>query len=188
MTQTKKKSSLKKKETKTKTKSKTSTKNKQGNQNNQNNKSNRNKQVKLCSTCTIIKKNSANNLYSLNNENWKMFPENIPILGRKQGSQKELIDIGKEYAGCLVYYFASKQKHKNTLTEFPKSYKDSQNNGLVKLDNSGKAFINLDCPQPYKEDGISYINHLHFIISNKSMTQWGPKLGTQAIVCSVQKK
>lgn len=144
--------------------------------------------AKLCSTCTIVKKNKNNHLYSLNNENWKMFPENIPILGRKHGSQKQLIDVGKEYGGCLLYYFASKQKHTNKLTEFPKSYKDSQNNGLVKLDMSGCAYIHLDCPQPYKEDNISYVSHIHFLISDKSMTHWRPKLGTQSIVCDITKQ
>ena len=145
-------------------------------------------QAKICSTCDVIKINSDGNMYSLNNENWKMFPENIPILGRTNGTQTILIDLGKTYSNCLLYYFASKQIHTNKLTEFPKAYQGSNNNGLVKLDINGKAHIFLDCPQPYKEDGNSYISHVHFIVSDKSMKKWTQKLGTQAIVCEISKK
>ena len=145
-------------------------------------------QYKICSTCTEVKKTNSQNIYSLNNENWKMFPENIPILGRTHGTQKELIDIGKQYSNCLLYYFASRQKDTDKIIEFPKAYQNSNNNGLVKLDANGKAYVHLDCPQPYKEDGVSYLSHFHFIVSNKTMTQWSHKLGTQAIICKVDKK
>ena len=142
----------------------------------------------ICSTCDVVKTNKNGDLFSLNNENWKMFPENIPILGRTSGTQKIQIDIGKKYANCLLYYFASKQMHNNLLTEFPKSYQGSNNNGLVKLDLNGKSCVYLDCPQPYKEDGNSYVSHLHFIVSDKSMKKWDTKLGIQAIVCNISKK
>ena len=140
----------------------------------------------LCDTCTNVKLIDKN-LFTKNNESWHMFPHHLPILGRKNGSQSTKIKFNKKYSNCLVYYWGSKNMIYNLNIEYPNSYKHSDNNGLVKLDDKGEATIFLDCPQPYKEDNISYMNHIHMLVSNKKMDSWSDNLFTQNILCNIGK-
>ncbi len=142
---------------------------------------------KLCDTCENIKVKD-NKIMTKNNGSWELFPHHLPILGRTNGSQKTLIDLGKKHANCLIYYWAAKNMIYNLNIQYPDSYKNSDNNGLVKLDNEGKAHIYLDCPQPYKEDNISYMNHIHILVSNKAMTKWNNNFYTQNVLCNIDKK
>ena len=76
-------------------------------------------QAKICSTCDVIKTNSDGNMYSLNNENWKMFQKISQFQGVTNGTQTILIDLGKTYSNCLLYYFASKQIHFQQINRIP---------------------------------------------------------------------
>ena len=149
--------------------------------------------IKLCDTCLKVKVVDGN-LMSRNNESWKTFPHHLPILGRKSGSQTANINLGKKNANCLVYYFGAKTSSSILQGKYPDSYKDSTNNGLVKLDNKGKACIKLDCPMPYKDSNFTktgkqtYMSHIHMLVSNSSMTKWNDKLYTQNVLCEITKK
>ena len=149
--------------------------------------------IKLCDTCLKVKVVDGN-LMSKNNESWKMFPHHLPVLGRKSGSQTANINLGKKNANCLVYYFGSKTSNSILQGKYPDSYQDSTNNGLVKLDNKGKACIKLDCPMPYKDSNFNktgkqtYMSHIHMLVSNSSMTKWNDKLYTQNVLCEITKK
>ena len=105
---------------------------------------------KLCDTCISVKSKNGN-LFSKSEESWRDFPYPLPILGRNDGSQTLDLDFGSKCKGRLVYYFASKQKESIYHSKYPLGYKNSANNGLVKLDKNGKATIKLDCPQHYKD-------------------------------------
>ena len=72
--------------------------------------------------------------------------------------------------------------------EYPDSYIDSMNNGLMKLDNSGKCRVSVNCPQPYKDKGISYMSHIHMLVSDKKMTRWNKGIYTQNVLCEINKK
>ena len=139
---------------------------------------------RLCDTCNDIKIVNGN-IMSHNNEQWKHFPHHLPVLGRKNGVLKTTIDLGKEKKNRLVYYFASKDKFTPENLEYPDAYDKSPNNGLVFLDAAGKACVYLDCPQPYKEQGVSYMSHIHLLVSNSKMTQWEDGLITQGILCKI---
>ena len=143
---------------------------------------------KLCDTCNKIQINPETyNITSHNNERWQMFPYPLPILNRKSGSQITDIDFGKEKRGRLVYFWGSHPKEVDIPVSYPNPYEDSDNSGLVFLDNNGKATITHDCPQTYSDLGISYMSHLHFLISNKNNTKWEDRIYTQGILCSVDK-
>ena len=139
---------------------------------------------RLCDTCNDIKIVNGNIMYH-NNEQWKHFPHNLPVLGRKNGVLKTTIDLGKKKKNRLVYYFASKDKFTNKNLEYPDAYDKSPNNGLVFLDAEGKACVYLDCPQPYKEQGVSYMSHIHLLVSDPKMKQWEDNLITQGILCKI---
>ena len=122
---------------------------------------------KLCDTCNNIRVNPNNhNISSRNEEKWIYFPFPLPILNRQSGNQKTEIDFGPEKRNRLVYFWGSYDKELNTPVEFPSPYEDSDNNGLVFLNEHGKATIKHNCPQLYKEDGQAYMPHLHFLIAS----------------------
>lgn len=149
--------------------------------------------IKLCNTCFDVKNKNDFIYLSENEENWKEFPYHLPILGRTKGSQKVNINFGKQKSNRLVYYFSSKPKLSIFHTMYPKSYENSDNFGLVKLDENGSATVHLDCPQPYfdknydKVGNQAYLSHIHMLISNSDMSKWEDKLYTQNILCKVNK-
>ena len=143
---------------------------------------------KLCDTCENIKINQNNyNITSRNEEKWIYFPFPLPVLNRQSGTQTTQIDFGPDKRNRLVYFWGSYDKESNFPVKFPSPYADSDNNGLVFLDDFGKATIKHNCPQLYKEEGQSYIPHLHFLISNKKNSRWEDRIYTQGILCSVLK-
>ena len=42
--------------------------------------------------------------------------------------------------------------------------------------------------QPYKDKNISYISHIHILVSNKNMTRWNKNIYTQNVLCKINKK
>tara|TARA_B100000575_G_scaffold294616_1_gene312236 strand:+ start:1419 stop:2363 length:945 start_codon:yes stop_codon:yes gene_type:complete len=150
---------------------------------------------KLCDTCfKVNKNNNNNNLISLCSESWKEFPYHIPILGRKEGSQEVHIDLGNKYKNRLIYFFGAKISTINLHSEYPKSYKNTNNYGLQFLDKNGKCTVKLNCPVLYKDTKMkgkgkeTYMNHIHILVSNKDNTKWEDKLFTQNVLCCVNKK
>ena len=50
-----------------------------------------------------------------------------------------------------LYYFAAGSHNSVLHGKYPKSYKNTTNTGLVKLDKYGRAQVKLDCPMSYKD-------------------------------------
>jgi len=142
---------------------------------------------KLCDTCINVEKKGLN-LFTENDEKWVNFPHPLPILGLREGTQELEIDVGKKYANHLIYYWGSKDMFNNLNLEYPDSYINSMNNGLMRLDNNGKCLVNVDCPQPYKDQGISYMSHIHILVSDKKMTKWNTNIFTQNVLCNITKR
>ena len=148
---------------------------------------------KLCDTCISVKSKNGN-LFSKSEESWKDFPYPLPILGRNSGSQTVEVDFGSKCKDRLLYFFASKQKESIHHSKYPLGYKNSANNGLVKLDKNGRATIKLDCPQHYKDKHFfknckqGYMSHVHMLLSNNKMDKWLNKLYTQSVLCTIEKK
>lgn len=142
---------------------------------------------KLCDTCDNVKLKGLN-LFSENNEEWNNFPHHLPILGVREGSQEIQIDLGKNDGNCLIYYWGSREMFDNLNLEYPDSYINSMNSGLMKLDANGKCRVFVNCPQPYKDKGISYMSHIHILVSDKKMSCWKKGMYTQNILCEINRK
>jgi rhodanese-related sulfurtransferase len=153
----------------------------------------KNPTIKLCDTCLNVKIVDGN-IMSRNKESWKNFPYHLPVLGRTSGPQSVNINLGKKHANCLIYYFGAKTSSNILHGQYPESYKNSSNSGLVKLDKNGKCVIHLDCPMSYKDTDFdkvgkqTYMSHIHLLVSDKSMTKWNDNLYTQNVLCHVNKK
>lgn len=140
----------------------------------------------LCSTCTVIKEDKYRNLFSDNKEDLTDFPGIIPGFNTK-GTEQILLELGKKYSNRLIYFISSDTRNNNLLLKYPDSYKNSKNFGLAKLDMNGKVKLSINCPQPYKEKGISYASHIHILISNKAMNSWLDNFITVSVICKVDK-
>ena len=140
----------------------------------------------ICSTCNIIKIDKNYNLYSENKEDLTKLPGIIPSFNKK-GTEKILLELGKKYSNRLIYYISSNTRTNNLLLKYPDSYKNSENYGLGKLDMNGKVKLFINCPQPYKEKGISYVSHIHILISNKAMNGWLDDSLSVSVICKIDK-
>lgn len=141
---------------------------------------------KLCDTCNKVKLNGLN-IFSENNEKWNNFPHPLPILGKREGTQEIEINMGKSHSNCLIYWWGTKEMFQNLNLEYPDSYLDSTNNGLIKLDENGKCNVSVNCPQPYKDKGVSYMSHIHILVSDKKLSRWKPNIYTQNVLCNIEK-
>tara|TARA_B110000285_G_C15030831_1_gene566657 strand:- start:304 stop:1101 length:798 start_codon:yes stop_codon:yes gene_type:complete len=141
---------------------------------------------KLCDTCNKVELKGLN-LFSENNEEWNNFPHPLPILGKREGSQNIEIDMGKVNSNCLIYWWGTQSMFQNLNLEYPDSYINSMNNGLMKLDSNGKCTISVNCPQPYKDKGVSYMSHIHILVSNKKIDKWKKNIHTQNVLCKIDK-
>ena len=142
---------------------------------------------KLCDTCENVQKKGLN-LFSENDEEWNNFPHHLPILGERHGIQNVEIDMGQKHGNCLIYWWGSRTMFENLNLEYPDSYINSMNSGLMKLNSSGKCTISVNCPQPYKDKGVSYMSHIHILVSDKKMTRWNKGIYTQNVLCEINKK
>jgi len=144
---------------------------------------------KLCPSCKDVKTDKDHQLYSVVNKDCSKTGENIPLFDKQTtGNEKVHVNLGKQHANCLIYYFASQKKNEEGFVHLPKSYQNTSNNGLKKLDMNGSAIITLDCPQHYQENGKSYMSHVHILVSDKNMTSWKNKLISIGVHCNVSKK
>jgi hypothetical protein len=149
----------------------------------------------LCDTCLTVEHNALGSMFSKNEENWKDFPFNIPILGSKIGDQTVDIDLGKKHRNKLIYYFAARPSLMHVGKQYPDVYNNSSNNGLMILDNNGKCKIHMNCPIQYKDDAPKgynnnkqgYATHVHIIISDSKLNKWDDLMFTQSILCKIDK-
>lgn len=121
-------------------------------------------------------------------------PDCSPDLQEKKPKDANLhdtIDLGVKFANRVIFYFATHPKNieKCDITlHASKAYGDLSNQGLAITNSKGVAKVSVKCPQAYREEGNTYISHIHFIVSNKRRNNWIPKMKTQRVSCNVSHK
>ena len=118
-------------------------------------------------------------------------PECTPDLKAKNPKNANLhdkIELGEKYANRTIFFFAAHPKNEkdcDIILHASKAYGDLSNQGIAITNSKGIAEFSVRCPQGYKEEGNTYISHIHFIVSNKNKTRWIPKMKTQRVSCNV---
>ena len=115
----------------------------------------------------------------------------IKLAHPPKSNQFVKIKLGPKYANRYVLYYASKNSNITKIEavrDAGTAYSQFENRGVSKTDLNGEATLKMRCPQIYKEEGVSYFSHVHFIISNKEKTAWINELKTQTVVCDVTHK
>lgn len=160
---------------------------------------------KICLTCKKVDNLKNNVTYKIikKEQNWRIkaglksiFPNNnIPnlktIKEKKPANydQTNTLQLGKTHKNKYMLYFASNlNSNCNTIHSAEKSYKNTSNIGISKLDKNGDGKIYLRCPNIYYENGKTYYPHYHFILTNNENTKWIYKLYAKVIICKVSKK
>jgi hypothetical protein len=97
------------------------------------------------------------------------------------------VNIDKEESDKWLFYWASDPQESYTLINDPKTaYNNEDNHGLIKLNKDGEAKIELNCPQPYKVDKITYPRHVHYTLEKDG--EWDEKIRTYIITCELNLK
>ena len=97
------------------------------------------------------------------------------------------IDIKEKEKRWVFYWAAMPNKDKIKKIKSPeKAYQNEQNSGLVQTDDEGKATLILNCPQPYKVDGITYPRHVHYTTTTDENV-WSEDVRTITVYCHLDK-
>ena len=97
------------------------------------------------------------------------------------------VKIDDEEPEKWLFYWASDPQESYTLINDPKTaYNNEDNHGLIKLNKDGEANIELNCPQPYKVDKITYPRHVHYTLEKDG--EWDEKIRTYIITCELNLK
>ena len=106
----------------------------------------------------------------------------------KKANLHEEVELGEKYANRIIFYFAAHPKDLkkcNIILHADKAYGDLSNQGVGRTDSKGKITFSVKCPQGYREEGNTYISHIHFVVSNKSQTKWIEKMKAHRVSCNV---
>lgn len=154
---------------------------------------------KKCSTCEKTTKNIASTqkskrqlsiqhlLNRISKEVELPSLKNIAVRHSKKHNLDTDIEVNRKLNGRYVFYFAALPKSiKNCdiVNRETVSYGKLENQGIAKIKN-GKFNVKLNCPQPYKDEGNTYLSHIHFIIADKHNNNWNPSLKTHTVECNV---
>tara|TARA_B100000768_G_scaffold177093_1_gene190769 strand:+ start:171 stop:989 length:819 start_codon:yes stop_codon:yes gene_type:complete len=121
-------------------------------------------------------------------------PDCSPNLKKSYPKDYNLVDkikLGTKFSNRIIFYFAAhpkKIKNCDIINNASLAYGDLSNQGVGHTNKEGTINIYLKCPQGYREEGNTYISHVHFIISNKKNNKWIPKMKTQRLSCIVSKQ
>ena len=84
-----------------------------------------------------------------------------------------------------IFYWAANASKNPLIIKTPKeAYDTNQNRGLLELNSDGFGEMILNCPQPYKVDGITYPGHVHYVSLNADKT-WDMNVLTKDIICYI---
>jgi rhodanese-related sulfurtransferase len=116
------------------------------------------------------------------------FNPNKTELKRKTPEITEIevkVDI-KIKKNTWVFYWASLSNKEFEINGPEAAYGDGSNSGLVKTDKKGETKLIMNCPQPYRVDGITYPRHVHYTTLTEDNV-WSFDIKTIVVYCHLDK-
>jgi rhodanese-related sulfurtransferase len=86
-----------------------------------------------------------------------------------------------------IFYWASLSNKELEINGPEEAYGDESNSGLVKTNKKGETTIILNCPQPYRVDGITYPRHVHYTTLTEDNV-WSFDIKTIVVYCHLDKE
>ena len=109
----------------------------------------------------------------------------------KNANKKLCLNLGVKHAKKLVFYFAAEEKpiRECSKVNHPnKAYGKYNNSGVVRVDDKGKVSLPYRCPQAYREHGLTYVPHVHLVLSDSRCNKWADGIYTHQVFCPIDKK
>ena len=97
------------------------------------------------------------------------------------------VEVDKDENGTWIFYWASLSNKELEINGPEAAYGDESNSGLIKSDKKGDAKLILNCPQPYRVDGITYPRHVHYTLLT-SDNVWSFDVKTLVIYCDLDRE
>ncbi len=97
------------------------------------------------------------------------------------------VDVDKGEDGTWIFYWASLSTKELEINGPEAAYGDESNSGLVYSKKNGEATLVLNCPQPYRVDGITYPRHVHYTTLTEDKV-WSYEIKTIVVYCHLDYK
>ena len=97
------------------------------------------------------------------------------------------VDVDKGEDGTWIFYWASLSTKEFEINGPEAAYGDESNSGLVYSKKNGEATLVLNCPQPYRVDGITYPRHVHYTTLTEDKV-WSYEIKTLVVYCHLDYK
>ncbi len=99
----------------------------------------------------------------------------------------EVYEKNGKKEGTWIFYWAALSNKEIEINGPEAAYGDESNSGVTKSDKEGKAELVLNCPQPYRVEGISYPRHVHYTTVTKDNV-WSLEVKTHVVYCHLDKE
>ena len=114
-------------------------------------------------------------------------PPKITEIEVKIPVEVEVYEKNGKKEGTWIFYWAALSNKEIEINGPEAAYGDEANSGLIKSDKSGKAELVLNCPQPYRVEGITYPRHVHYTTLTKENV-WSFDIKTYVVYCHLDKE
>ena len=89
--------------------------------------------------------------------------------------------------GQWIFYWASLSNKELEINGPEAAYGDGSNSGLIKTNKEGNSKLILNCPQPYRVDGITYPRHVHYTTLTEDNV-WSFDVKTIVVYCELDRE
>jgi rhodanese-related sulfurtransferase len=121
------------------------------------------------------------------NPNKTELKEKLPDIGEIRVEVPVKVDDDDKKEGTWIFYWAALSNKELEINGPEAAYSDESNSGLVKSNKEGEATLVLNCPQPYRVDGITYPRHVHYTVLTEDNV-WSFDVKTSVVYCHLDRE
>ena len=129
---------------------------------------------------------NCNEEYNPNKTDLKKDTPEITEIEVKIPVEVEVFKKNGKIEGTWIFYWAALSHREVEINGPEAAYGDESNSGLIQSDDSGKAELVLNCPQPYRVNNITYPRHVHYTTLTKDNV-WSLDIKTRVVYCHLDK-
>lgn len=113
--------------------------------------------------------------------------EKKPDIGEIRVEVPVKVDVDGKKEGTWIFYWAALSNKELEINGPEAAYSDESNSGLVKSNKEGEATLVLNCPQPYRVDGVTYPRHVHYTVLTEDNV-WSFDVKTLVVYCHLDRE
>ena len=121
------------------------------------------------------------------NPNKTDFVEKKPDIGEIRVEVPVKVEVDGKKEGTWIFYWAALSNKELEINGPEAAYSDESNSGLVQSNKEGEATLVLNCPQPYRVDGVTYPRHVHYTVLTEDNV-WSFDVKTLVVYCHLDRE